>query len=284
MTNILSGGLHAGPRHGRAGFSRGPDARRVDRRGDPPDGARALRRDRRASRPRHADAARRRGRPGPGCATARAALRLMIESIERAGLRPGDDVSIAIDVAATSLRAAGWPLRPSPRRPRVLDSDAMIDMVARWVREVPVVSVEDGLGEEDWAGWRTLTQRLGDTLQLVGDDLFATHPQRLARGVARRRRQRRPRQGEPERHADRHARRHRAGEGRRLRDDRVRAIGRDRGRVHGRPRRRDSGGPDQDRLAAHVEHRREIQPAAAHRRTCASAICRHRRARARARR
>jgi enolase len=65
----------------------------------------------------------------------------------------------------------------------VLDSDAMIELVCAWVREAPVVSVEDGLGEEDWTGWRTLTQRLGDTLQLVGDDLFATHPQRFARGV-----------------------------------------------------------------------------------------------------
>jgi len=122
------------------------------------------------------------GGVAPACGTASAALRLMIEAIERAGLRPGDDVSIAIDVAATSLAQPDgrYDLR---REQRVLDSDALIELVCAWVREAPVVSVEDGLGEEDWIAWRTLTQRLGDTLQLVGDDLFATHPRRLARGV-----------------------------------------------------------------------------------------------------
>jgi enolase len=62
----------------------------------------------------------------------------------------------------------------------------MIDLIGQWTREAPVVSVEDGLGEDDWTGWRTLTARFGNTLQLVGDDLFATHPQRLARGIRER--------------------------------------------------------------------------------------------------
>jgi enolase len=68
----------------------------------------------------------------------------------------------------------------------VLDGDAMIDLIGTWLREAPIVSVEDGLGEEDWDGWAALTARFGPTLQLVGDDLFATHPQRLARGICSR--------------------------------------------------------------------------------------------------
>jgi len=121
----------------------------------------------------------------PGCGNASAALRLMVESIERAGLRPGEDVSIAIDVAASSLqRADGF--YEFAREGRTLDSDALLAEISTWVREAPVISIEDGLGEEDWNGWRKLTDALGGTVQLVGDDLFTTHPDRLARGVRER--------------------------------------------------------------------------------------------------
>ena len=121
----------------------------------------------------------------PGCDSVAAALQLMIESIERAGLRPDDDVSIAIDVAASSLQRAdgGYAFA---REGVTRDADAMIEQMSRWRREAPIVSIEDGLGEEDWDGWRKLTAALGDTVQLVGDDLFTTHPDRLARGVRER--------------------------------------------------------------------------------------------------
>jgi len=121
----------------------------------------------------------------PGCKSSRAALQLMVESIERAGLRAGDDFCIAIDVAASTLGAADGCYRLA-RENRELSSEAMISMMESWVREFPVVSVEDGLGEEDWVGWRSLTERLGGEVQLVGDDLFATNPQRLARGIEQR--------------------------------------------------------------------------------------------------
>ena len=182
MTNILSGGLHAGRGMDVQDFLAIPmRAASID------EAIRLMARVRSAA----TDVLHDRGMTtlladegglAPACGTASAALRLMIEAIERAGLRPGDDVSIAIDVAATSLAQPDgrYDLR---REQRVLDSDALIELVCAWVREAPVVSVEDGLGEEDWIAWRTLTQRLGDTLQLVGDDLFATHPRRLARGV-----------------------------------------------------------------------------------------------------
>jgi enolase len=118
----------------------------------------------------------------PGLPSGRAALQMMIESIEAAGLRPHDDVAIAIDVAATTLKASGgkYHLR---REARTLSSLEMIEMFAQWAAEFPVVSIEDGLDEEDWPGWRQLTQRLGQSVQLVGDDLFTTNPERLGRGI-----------------------------------------------------------------------------------------------------
>ena len=138
-----------------------------------------------------ADVAAQRGLPtlladegglAPGFASGRLALHMMVESIERAGLRPGEDVAIAIDVAASALKAPGGRYRLA-REGRECSSTEMIETMAAWVDEFPVVSIEDALDEEDWAGWRTLTARLGDAVQLVGDDLFTTHPERLARGV-----------------------------------------------------------------------------------------------------
>jgi enolase len=105
----------------------------------------------------------------------------MTLAIKEAGLIPGDDVLIAIDVAATSMKGpeGSYQLR---REGKTLCADEMIAMMHDWVRDYPVVSIEDGLDEEDWAGWSTLTQTLGG-IQLVGDDLFTTHPQRLQKGI-----------------------------------------------------------------------------------------------------
>jgi enolase len=120
----------------------------------------------------------------PGLASGRDALRLLVESIEEAGLRPGADAVIAIDVAATSLwdRAAG--VYRLAREGRTATSDEMLDLAARWVDEFPVVSIEDALDEDDWDGWRRLTEKLGGRIRLVGDDLFTTHLGRLQRGIA----------------------------------------------------------------------------------------------------
>jgi enolase len=119
----------------------------------------------------------------PGLETGRDALHMMLRSIDRAGLRPGEDVVVAIDVAAASLQQKDGRYRLA-REGRHCSSDEMIEMLAGWVRDFPVVSIEDGLGEEDWAGWQRLTARLGDKVQLVGDDLFTTHPARLKKGTA----------------------------------------------------------------------------------------------------
>jgi enolase len=118
----------------------------------------------------------------PGCESGADALGLMMRAFDRAGLRAGDEVAIAIDVAASTFAddAGGYRLA---REGRMLSSAEMVDMVAAWVDTFPVVSVEDGLGEDDWAGWQRLTAALGNRLQLVGDDLFATNAARFARGI-----------------------------------------------------------------------------------------------------
>lgn len=120
----------------------------------------------------------------PGCQTGREALELLVASIERAGLAPGADIAIAIDVAATSLydpTSATYELR---REGRSASTAEMIEMISSWVDDYPVISVEDALDEEDWGGWRTLTEQLGSRVRLIGDDLFTTNLERLNRGIA----------------------------------------------------------------------------------------------------
>jgi len=119
----------------------------------------------------------------PGCATGRDALDLLVASVKRAGLEPGVDIAIALDVAAASLydrNAHTYQLR---REGRTATTEDMIEMIAGWCDDYPIVSVEDALDEEDWDGWRVLTDRLGSRLNLIGDDLFTTDPGRVARGI-----------------------------------------------------------------------------------------------------
>ncbi len=183
MVNILSGGLHAG---------RGMDVQ--DFLAIPMHAASMDEAVHTAARVRLAavEVAREAGLPtlladegglSPGCATPEAALDMMLRSIERAGLRPGEDVAIAIDVAASALRGPAGTYRLA-RAGRTLAAVEMIAMVEGWIANYPVVSVEDALDEEDWDGWQALTARLGTRVQLVGDDLFTTNPERLARGIA----------------------------------------------------------------------------------------------------
>jgi enolase len=120
---------------------------------------------------------------GPGLRTGAEALQLMSDAWDRAGLEPGRDIVIAIDVAAHALYDTEIGVYSLAREGRRVTAAEMIDMIASWVRDYPVVSVEDALDEEDWAGWKTLTERLGDRVHLIGDDLFATNLGRLTRGV-----------------------------------------------------------------------------------------------------
>jgi enolase len=108
------------------------------------------------------------------------ALEMLVRAIERAGYRPGDDVALALDCAASGLRH-GDVYRLGQR---TLPAAELIELYAAWADRFPIVMIEDGLDEEDWDGWRRLTERLGGRLQLVGDDIFVTQVDRIERGVA----------------------------------------------------------------------------------------------------
>lgn len=117
----------------------------------------------------------------PNLPSNEAALDLILEAIAAAGYQAGSDINLALDVAATELFPDGkYHLGSSGQ---VLSSSEMVDFYAQMIEKYPVISLEDGLAEDDWAGWKQLTERLGSKIQLVGDDLFVTNSQRLARGI-----------------------------------------------------------------------------------------------------
>jgi enolase len=110
-------------------------------------------------------------------------LELLVRAIERAGYQPGPEVALALDPAATSFYRDGrYELRCESA---TLTSDQMVDRYADWVQRYPIVSIEDGLAEDDWDGWALLNARLGERVHLVGDDIFVTNPALIERGIAR---------------------------------------------------------------------------------------------------
>lgn len=117
----------------------------------------------------------------PDLESNRAALDILVEAIAQAGYRPGVDVQLALDVAATEIFRDGTYLLEGRR----LGSQELVDVYAGWVDAYPIISIEDGLAEDDWEGWAALTRRLGGRVQLVGDDLFVTARARLQQGIAR---------------------------------------------------------------------------------------------------
>jgi enolase len=121
---------------------------------------------------------------GPALASNETAIELVVAAIERAGHRPGSDIAVALDPATSELFEGGAYALPSEGRS--LTADQMIDLWAGWADRYPIVSLEDGLAEDDWEGWTALTGRLGERLQLVGDDLLVTNLDRLARAIRER--------------------------------------------------------------------------------------------------
>jgi enolase len=115
----------------------------------------------------------------PNLDSNRAALDLIIEAISAAGFKPGTDIALAMDVAATEFHDNG----KYKFEGKLLTSDEMIAYYAELVSAYPIVSIEDPLNEEDWAGWKSMTASLGGKIQIVGDDLFVTNPTRLAKGI-----------------------------------------------------------------------------------------------------
>jgi enolase len=119
----------------------------------------------------------------PNLRANREALDVVMEAVQTAGLKAGSDVYLAVDVAASELWDDGtYVFRKSREETRT--SDAMVEMYQDWIRQYPIVSIEDGLAEGDWEGWKTLTRALGDRVQVVGDDIFVTNPEILRRGIA----------------------------------------------------------------------------------------------------
>ena len=126
----------------------------------------------------------------PSLASNQAAIEIILRAIERAGYRPGEDVAIALDPAVSEIRDASVPVDADgeltyrlAKEGRTLKTSELIDFWADWLARHPIVSLEDGLAQDDWAGWSKLTARLGDKVQLVGDDIFVTNPEYLARGL-----------------------------------------------------------------------------------------------------
>ncbi|HEU5318862.1 MAG TPA: phosphopyruvate hydratase [Chloroflexota bacterium] len=117
----------------------------------------------------------------PSLPTNEAPLQYIMRAIEKAGYKPGDQVAIALDPATTELFEKGK--YSLSREEKTLSSDEMVDLWAEWVGRYPIISIEDGMSEDDWDGWKALRARLGDNVQLVGDDLLVTNTERLARGI-----------------------------------------------------------------------------------------------------
>lgn len=117
----------------------------------------------------------------PNLRTNEEAIQVIIEGIEAAGYRPGDDVAIALDPAASSFYENGKYVLAAENK--TLDAGQMVDLYEEWVKKYPIVSLEDGLAEDDWEGFACLNSRLGKKIQIMGDDIFVTNPQRLARGI-----------------------------------------------------------------------------------------------------
>jgi enolase len=110
------------------------------------------------------------------------AVALVLRAIEAAGYRPGDDVALALDPATSELEADGRYVLA--QEGRTLAPEELVDLWAAWLDRYPIVSIEDGMAQDDWTGWRLLTGRLGGRVQLVGDDIFVTNVERIRRGVA----------------------------------------------------------------------------------------------------
>ncbi len=109
------------------------------------------------------------------------AIEVILQAIEKAGYNPGDDIMIALDPASTEIFEDGKYVLAKENR--TLTPEEMVDFYADWVEKYPIISIEDGMAEDDWEGWDLLTDRVGDKVQVVGDDLFVTNTERLQRGI-----------------------------------------------------------------------------------------------------
>ena len=119
----------------------------------------------------------------PNLGSNREALELIVDAIAKAGYEPGKDVMLGLDVAATEMYDKETKLYDLKHEGKKLTAEEMVDLYEDWTTNFPIITIEDGLDEEDWDGWKVLTERLGKKVQLVGDDLFVTNTERLERGI-----------------------------------------------------------------------------------------------------
>jgi enolase len=122
----------------------------------------------------------------PALKTNAEAVEVILEAVQQAGYRPGEQIGIALDPAASELYEGDSGLYNLRREGKTLNSEQMVDFWKSWVDQYPIVSIEDGLAQDDWKGWQLLTRELGDRIQIVGDDLLVTNPVRVRRGIEER--------------------------------------------------------------------------------------------------
>jgi enolase len=120
---------------------------------------------------------------GPALPSNQAAMDMICEAAIEAGMEPGKDIAFALDVASSHFYVPESGRYFLKSEERSLSSREMVDLLASWVRHYPILSIEDGLAEEDWEGWQELTRRMGANVQLVGDDLYTTNPERIRKGI-----------------------------------------------------------------------------------------------------
>lgn len=119
----------------------------------------------------------------PNLASNEEALQYVMMAVEKAGYKPGEDILIALDAAASEFYDAEKNLYRFESTGDEMKSSELVDLLEEWTRKYPIISIEDGLAEDDWDGWKLLNQRIGDHVQIVGDDLFVTNTERIQRGI-----------------------------------------------------------------------------------------------------
>ncbi len=203
----------------------------------------------------------------PSLSSNREALDVVLEAVVQAGYQPGKNIYLALDVAASELwNDAGKHYEFKKSKEKNRSADEMVALYEEWVRQYPIISIEDGLAEGDWDGWKTLTKALGDRIQLVGDDIFVTNPEILARGIkegiGNALLVKLNQIGTVSETLDAVAMARDAG----YRERDLAPLRRNRRHDDCRPRRRHRRRPDQDRLGQPLGSRRQVQPAAENRR------------------
>jgi len=193
------------------------------------------------------------------------AMEVLMEAIQAAGYQPGKDVFIGIDAAASEFYENGTYRLRAEARPRK-SLEELIDYYEQWVSRYPILSLEDGMAEEDWDGWRQLTQRLGNRIQLVGDDVFVTNTSILARGIREGVANSHPDQVESNRHGDRNFAGHPHGLSRRVHGGDIPPVRGNGGYDHRGPGGRNGNRPDQDGIFVQERADGQVQSTFAHRR------------------